>query len=158
IPDQERLLYRTSYDVALYNTWPIVNPIIDGVGVVDFPLEGLHSDNWGSSFVAPTSEQMWNSQGATWLPRTALPATANGTPDAAQQLDAEIRQITTLSLHGGNRNPPQAGGGEDSTMDPTAGGTPEMTGLGGMMMGGQQRGAATASFNPAEEFGPDTDT
>lgn len=175
--------YRHAYEQELLDLYNIVSPFnpADGSGLVQFDFSNLHSENWGSSDIYPSSKQMWDSQEDIWMYRTLLTAVANlnSQADAKTILDSKIKEITFLELRGGTPGGPAKPSGGAPMGGPSGGASPPpaMAGGPGAPMGGMnQQGAPggmqgrggmggpgggtslTASFDPAEQLGSDVDT
>lgn len=183
IDAKTRTDYRYEYDKEIKDTLSIVSPYNpeDSSGLVDASIELIPNAGWGTSQIPPNSKEMRDSQEDLWLYRALLQAVAkvnnNDSTESTSIVDSKIKQISVLELRGGTAGGAKAAGttpggampGGPAAMPP---GGPAMPpgGLGNPMMnqsGGRGldgmgtaggAGALGASFDPAEQFGPDDDT
>jgi hypothetical protein len=178
--------YRNLHDSLVELVHQIPKPIDPdtGEGLVDFPIERLpHSD---FSKFPPRREEIIQTREDMWLYSDLLRAIArvNEQADAKLPIEAPIRQILKIELRGGKARGPAALGGAEAaggaSAGPAAGGMPTsigsqgghgdggMAGMRGMKgtdagaggMGGMRGGAgggASVDFDPAEDFGSDSE-
>lgn len=167
-------VYRNDYPGAFEGVWRTVRPIrpYDQTGIVDFPKMRMQPQrNWGN--LTPTYQEIWEAQEDLWLFKSLLKSilAVNGGEEASK-LDASIHSILRLELMGGDRSTIDAGGtvGGDAAGMMMGGedGGAGMMGMpggamgagfgggggsaGGEMMGGSRK-AASADFDPKDEFG-----
>lgn len=180
--------YRYVYDQELTDLINIVSPYnpVDGSGLVEASLEQLIPNlGWGTSPIAPSNKEMWDTQEDIWLYRALFTAIANINTQfqSTSIVDSKIKEITLIELRGGTPGggaKPAAGAGgamgggysgggsamPGAPMPPGGpGGMPSPmagpTGRGGnQMLGGAAGGAGSlvATFDPAEQFGSDEDS
>lgn len=167
--------YRYAYEQEILDLHQVVTPFDDttGSGLVQFPLELIPSLGWGTSQIPPSSKEMWDSQEDIWLFRTLLQGVANINEQfgSSSIVDSKIKQIGMIELRGGTPGGAAAAaeaagamaGGEGAMPADGPAGMPGampgrgMPGAGGMGGAGGSDGM-TASFDPAEQLGPDDDT
>ena len=153
IHSDERLLYRSSYDLEIENTWTIARPMQAGQnGIVDFSRTTIHSDDWVNSLVPPTSVQMWESEEDIWLMRALLTGVNSVNASAEDPADAFVKSIKKIELRGGS---PKSATPAATAAAPTEG-APADASQG--LFGGQRSGRGStsgASFDPVEELGPE---
>lgn len=172
IDAKTRSEYRTAYEVELVELHQVVKPFdpLTGAGLVEFPIELIPTQSWGSSAIPPSSQQMWDSQEDIWMFRTLLLGVANINEGFKSEtvLDSKIKQINLIELRGGipggakavaeaagsAGGPGGAGeGGAGPESRPGMAGGPGLGGLGGGVSGGAD--TLTHTFDPAEQFGSD---
>lgn len=176
-----RTRYRITYPEERDKLYQIVSPVdLDtGEGLVDMSEELIPDEGWARSQIPPNSYEMWTSQEDIWLVRELLEAVArvNSNAEATNQLDSKIKQIVRLELRGGSPKtagaqpaaggaPPGVQGGAPPGMHAAGGVNPMMAammanaGKNGPpgVMGGAGGANTGASFDPTEEFGPETGT
>lgn len=177
--------YRYEYDNEIKQTLSIVSPYNpeDGTGLVDASIELIPNAGWGANPIPPDSKEMRDSQEDIWLYRALLQAVANVNYNELTQstsiVDSKIKQISILELRGGTVGGAKAAGtpasgsaampggsaamppGGAAAMPPGGPGNP-MSQMGGRGLDGMGAaggaGGLAASFDPAEQFGPDDDT
>ncbi|MBW3541053.1 MAG: hypothetical protein KY476_12350 [Planctomycetes bacterium] len=177
IPLTAKELYPHEYESEYQRILNIVKPfdLETGQGLVDVQtgaLERLPAGYWQSvgQGVAAPDDHMWDAQEDMWLMRSLMRglAAVNQINDAKSITDAPVRRIIRVTLHGGTRQQPGdpaaadgAGTGEMDGMQDymaSSGRGGGMGALGGLAQDGMGGGnpSAKVSFDPAEEFGPNT--
>lgn len=177
--------YRYEYDKEIQDTLNLVSPYNpeDGSGLVDASIDLIPNAGWGTSQIPPSSKEMRESQEDIWLYRALFQAVANINTNQLTQstsiVDSKIKQISILELRGGTVGGAKAAGaptsgsaampggsaamppGGAAAMPPGGPGNP-MSQMGGRGLDGMGAtggsDALAASFDPAEQFGPDDDT
>ncbi|MES2789436.1 MAG: hypothetical protein V4719_07430 [Planctomycetota bacterium] len=171
IPARTRTEYRYAYDPELIATHQIPAPFdpLTGEGMVEFSLEMIPNLGWGTSNVAPSTEQMWDAQEDIWMYRTLLQSVReiNKQYESTNLVNSKIKQILFLELRGGTPGGAAAAAEAAAALASGAGGgegaipgmMPGAPGMGAGMgaVGGGTGGADTlkASFDPAEQLGSD---
>lgn len=173
--------YRYVYDQEIKDALAIVSPYNpeDGSGLVDALIELIPNAGWGTSQIPPSSTEMWDSQEDLWLYRALFQAVANinnnDQTESTSIVEAKIKQISILELRGGTVGGAKPAGGatagpaampggaavpgagQAGPSMPPGGPMGQMGPMGANGMGGTGADAFAASFDPAEQFGPDTD-
>jgi hypothetical protein len=164
---ETRIDYKNHYPFIVRNLRYRVQPVM--------PVQDAELATWKQKVVlkaalpqarfgdlAPTSKQVWDAQIDVWLVDLLFDAVRRINEDKDTVANAVLRQIDELRLFGGTGQPVLSGSGagaggggaEDFEMD---GMDAEMYDGGGA---GGRRGGVTSSvaFNPAQEFGPSTES
>lgn len=166
LTDQE--VFRTTYSRELTEVWKVVRPIeLDPMtGVTSFPDPQAGLPNSASDWETqpPTPAQIIAAQEDLWLLKALLTAIDEVNKDATSQIDAPVKLLQICELKGGSTGGAARPAASSSGAMSSAG----MTGMSAQFMdgmsGARNRGAAgeggksaSATFSPADEFGPEVD-
>lgn len=160
--------YRYVYDRELSELLAIVEPLNDeGNGKIQASLDLIPNLGWGQSQNPVGNKEMWDTQEDIWLYQALFTAIANINNQYGSKslVDSKIKEIVKLELRGGT----PGGGGKAGAPGapspapggPAPGGVDMMKSMSGASPGGMMGGggaAMTASFDPSEQLGSDTDT
>lgn len=150
---RDRGVYRTSYADERNLVIDIVEPTDRGgkVGIIriGFP----DAPKWESG--DPPGDEVIAAQEDLWLMRALLECIAKVNAGAASQLDAPIKAIFTFVLRGGSEGAAAPADGRGAQDNESIGGPMMMAG-GGAAAPQESKFSAVSSFDPTDEFGPET--
>lgn len=135
------------------------DPVTDKGKVILAPGALPIADTKRWDFVLPSSDEIWEEYEDLWLLRGLLRSLARLNEGAPSLVDAPLKQITQITLHGGDRTkidqfakgaPPAGGGGGGGEGQPPAFASGPFTGQ------GAQKGGV--DFRTEEIFGPQSTT
>jgi len=174
------LVFRDNYDAQFFRIVSIVDPYRNGRGKVLVEQGAIEKTDVGKwQIVPPTWRQMWDNQEDLWLLTDVLEAIRDVNAGANSISEARVRQISGLSLSGGDlgraqasMRPPARSSRRGGSNSPGGGGrtaAPAYVGPGGYQDtshlrggsfgagGGRQHAGVTAgviAFSDEDVFGP----